>query len=87
MKKKNKTKKLRLGHTYLECDLLFYIFSKERLQHLKKLMKKSSKKGTTVGCMFSRAVRARGHVPCTGPNKLKQLGRPNFTYAEGLVKF
>ena len=24
---------------------------------------------------------------CTDPNNLKQLGRPNSTYAEGLVKF
>ena len=24
---------------------------------------------------------------CTDPNNLKQLGRPNFTYAESLVKF
>ena len=24
---------------------------------------------------------------CTGSNNLKQLGRPNFTYAEGLMKF
>ena len=48
-------KKVRLFDTYLECGLRFFIFSKERLQNVKKLI-------TKVGCTFSRAVRARAHV-------------------------
>ena len=58
-KKMNKTSNLRLVHTYLEFGLRFFIFSQERLNNLKKLTKKRSKKGTKVGCTFSQAVRAR----------------------------
>ena len=40
MEKNSKLKKVRLVDTYLECGLRFFIFSKERLQNLKKLTKK-----------------------------------------------
>ena len=53
-------KKLHLGHTYLECSLRFFIFSKERLQKVKKLTKKVGKKSvhdfTRCACTQARAL-------------------------------
>ena len=42
-KKVNEIKKVRLVDTYLECGLRFFIFSKERLQNVKKPTKKVGK--------------------------------------------
>ena len=49
----------RLVHTFFKCGLRFLIFGQEVPQKLKKT---DPKKGTKVGCTFSRAVRAREYV-------------------------
>ncbi len=74
-------KKLRLDNTYLECGLRFFIFIKERLQNVKKMTKKKGK-NRVHDFMRCACMQARGLAQTI----FKQLGRPNFTYAEGLVK-
>ena len=59
-KKVNKMKKERLVDIYLECGLRFFIFSKERLQNVKKLTKKVGKNSvhdfTRCACTQARAL-------------------------------
>ena len=65
----NKMKKLRLGHTYLECGLCFFIFSKERLQNVKILTKKVGENSVHVftycACTQASAM-LRAYLICLG---------------------
>ena len=67
LEKINKTKKLHLVDIFYKFGIHFFIFSKERFQNFKKLMKKCSKKSTKVWCTFSRSVHAHGHMHQPGP--------------------
>ena len=78
----NKMKKFHLVHTFFKCGLRCLIFGQELPQKLKKLtQERAQKQGARFYAMCVHASL------CRVPNNFKQLGRPNFTYTEGLVKF